>query len=132
MANRVKQHTFSPRRLQHTFAYAGRGIKLLFGEPNSRIHLLATLCVIVVGLLVSLSLTEWAIAVILVGGVWVTEAVNTAIERLCDHVTPEQHPEIKNIKDISAAAVTLSAAIAVIAGLCIFVPRIIQWIESLS
>lgn len=132
MANRVKQHTFSPRRLQHTFAYAGRGIKLLFGEPNSRIHLLATVCVIVVGLLVSLSFTEWAIATILVGGVWVTEAINTAIERMCDHVTPEQHPEIKDIKDISAGAVLLSSIIAVIAGLFIFVPNIISWIETLS
>ena len=33
------------------------------------------------------------------------EALNTAIEKICDHITPEQHPEIKKIKDLGASAV---------------------------
>ncbi len=131
MIHRDTPHKFSLKERLRSFTYAGRGMRLLLHEHNTWIHLTATLCVIVVGLLVSLTLTEWAIATILVGSVWVTEALNTAIERLCDHVTPQQHPEIKNIKDISAAAVTITAIIAVIAGLCIFIPRIILWIESL-
>ena len=32
------------------------------------------------------------------------EALNTAIEILCDHVTPEHHLQIKMIKDIAASA----------------------------
>lgn len=32
------------------------------------------------------------------------EFLNTAIEKLCDHVTPERHPAIKAIKDMSSAA----------------------------
>ena len=33
------------------------------------------------------------------------EALNTAIEKMCDHLTLELHPEIKVIKDLGAAAV---------------------------
>lgn len=33
------------------------------------------------------------------------EALNTAIETLCDHVTPHIHPMIKKVKDMGSAAV---------------------------
>lgn len=130
--DRDKKHKFSLNERFHSFVYAWKGIKLLFHEHNTWIHLTATICVLTVGLVVSLTPIEWAVAATLVGGVWITEALNTAIERLCDHVTPQQHPEIGRIKDISAAAVLLSAATAVIAGLCIFVPAIIEWIERIT
>lgn len=32
------------------------------------------------------------------------EFLNTAVEKLCDHVRPEQHPAIKAIKDMASAA----------------------------
>ena len=32
------------------------------------------------------------------------ELLNTAIEKLCDHVTPDRHDEIKVIKDMASAA----------------------------
>ena len=35
------------------------------------------------------------------------EALNTAIEKLCDHLTLELHPEIKIIKDLGAASVLI-------------------------
>lgn len=35
------------------------------------------------------------------------EALNTAIEKLCDLITLEQHSEIKKIKDLGAAAVMI-------------------------
>ncbi|MBR6750499.1 MAG: diacylglycerol kinase family protein [Bacteroidaceae bacterium] len=131
MIDRDAKHRFSLMERFRSFVYAGRGLRWLFREHNTWIHLTATFCVVVVGLWVSLSFIEWAIAFILLGGVWVTEAVNTAIERLCDHVTPEQHPEIGRIKDLSAAAVLLSAITAVAAGLCIFIPPIIDKIAQL-
>ena len=33
------------------------------------------------------------------------EALNTAIEVLCDHVTPEIHPAIKKAKDLGSVAI---------------------------
>ena len=35
------------------------------------------------------------------------EALNTAIEKTCDLITTEEHPEIKKIKDLGAAAVMI-------------------------
>jgi diacylglycerol kinase (ATP) len=38
----------------------------------------------------------------------IVELLNTAIEKLSDHVTPEDHPAIGRIKDMGSAAVGLS------------------------
>jgi diacylglycerol kinase (ATP) len=40
------------------------------------------------------------------------EFLNTAIEKLADHVTREQHGEIRRIKDFGSAAVFCSLALA--------------------
>ena len=40
------------------------------------------------------------------------EMLNTAIEKLCDHVTPERDPGIGRIKDMASAAVGIALAIA--------------------
>ncbi len=40
------------------------------------------------------------------------ELLNTAIEKLSDHVTPAQHPDIGRIKDMSSAAVGVALALA--------------------
>jgi diacylglycerol kinase (ATP) len=40
------------------------------------------------------------------------ELLNTAIEALSDHVTPEQHPHIRIIKDLGSAAVFMALTLA--------------------
>ena len=40
------------------------------------------------------------------------EFLNTGIEKLADHVTPEQHSEIRRIKDFGSAAVFCSLSLA--------------------
>ena len=42
----------------------------------------------------------------------VVELLNTAIEKLSDHVTPGVHPAIGRIKDMSSAAVGLMLLLA--------------------
>ena len=42
----------------------------------------------------------------------VVELLNTAIEKLSDHVTTTHHPDIGRIKDMSSAAVGVALAIA--------------------
>lgn len=41
-----------------------------------------------------------------------TELVNTALEKLCDHLAPELHPKIKVVKDLGSAAVFVMIALA--------------------
>ena len=40
------------------------------------------------------------------------ELLNTAIEKLADHVTPALHPEIGRIKDMGSAAVGIALVVA--------------------
>ena len=48
------------------------------------------------------------------------EALNTAIEVLCDHVTPAIHPMIKKAKDLGSVAIFIvSGAMALVAALAL-------------
>jgi diacylglycerol kinase (ATP) len=40
------------------------------------------------------------------------ELLNTAVEKLSDHVTPARHPDIGRIKDMSSAAVGVALVLA--------------------
>jgi len=59
-----------------------------------------------------------------IGMVWVAELLNTAVERLADHITKDRHPEIEIIKDLAAGAVLVAAIVAIIAGSFIFIPKL--------
>ncbi len=58
------------------------------------------------------------------------EALNSAIERLCDVVQPELDERIRDIKDIAAGAVLISAIGALVAGLLIFGPKIFSLVSD--
>jgi diacylglycerol kinase (ATP) len=39
--------------------------------------------------------------------VWVTEMINTCIEKIMDFISLENHPQIQFIKDVAAGAVLI-------------------------
>jgi diacylglycerol kinase (ATP) len=55
--------------------------------------------------------------------VMVVELLNTAIEKLSDHVTPDRHPDIGRIKDMASAAVGLSLLLAALVWLAALAER---------
>lgn len=121
----MKNEGFTFRKRLGSFKYAFSGIKtLLLHEANAWIHCIAMVLVIVAGFLLELSSTEWIAVVIVIGGVFAAEGLNTAIERLADVVSPGYHETIKQVKDLSAGAVLFMAIAAAIVGLIIFVPKI--------
>lgn len=104
-----------------SFGFAFAGLKnLLFTEHNMWIHVLATIAVVSAGQWRGLSGTQWCFLTIAIAMVWIAEGFNTAIERLCNVTSPEPHPIIKQVKDISAAAVLIAALAAAIIGLLVF------------
>lgn len=114
-----------------SFKVAFEGLKdALLHERNFRIQVVIFLFVIVAGFIFQLSATEWSIILLCAAIVLSAEIFNSAIEKLCNHVTPEIHPLIKKIKDFSAAAVLLAAFISVIIGGIIFLPKIIEIING--
>ena len=108
-----------------SFRYAIEGLKIAIKEEhNIRIHLVISLIVIISGFILQISNTEWLVICILISLVLSLELINSAIENLCDHISPEWHIMIKKIKDISAAAVLIASFGSVICGLIIFIPKI--------
>lgn len=105
-----------------SFRYALKGIAwMLIHEPNARIHAVATVLVTAAGLVRGLSAAQWLWIVGAVAAVWVAEALNTAIEQLCDlWCDRNYHPAIAVIKDVAAGAVLLAAIAAVIIGSIVF------------
>ena len=55
--------------------------------------------------------------------VWVAEALNTALELLCDAVSPDFHPLVGKAKDVAAGAVLISAMGAATLGFIVFGPH---------
>ncbi len=54
----------------------------------------------------------WLTLVASVVFVLIVEFLNTAVERLCNHVTPERHEAIRVTKDLASTAVFLSLTLA--------------------
>lgn len=120
-----KDRKFSIKARLRSFLYAFSGIGDLFSsEQNMLIHLLATSVVVVLGFAFHVNPIEWTVLVLATGFVWVAEIFNTAIEKIMDFISDEKRPQIKFIKDISAAAVLVSAITALTAGCLIFIPKL--------
>ena len=76
-------------------------------ESSFRLHILAALLLIVVLAIVQPEPLWWAVMALTVACALAAELFNTAIETLADHLHPEQHPQIKIVKDCAAGAVLL-------------------------
>jgi diacylglycerol kinase len=122
-----KNSRFSLHSRAKSFQYALVGVFEFFRtEHNAWIHLLATVGIVVAAMVVGVTQTEGIALVIAVALVWITEMLNTCIEKAMDVITEEYHEKIKFIKDISAGAVLVAAAAAVLIGLYVFIPKFSQ------
>ncbi|HEX7902540.1 MAG TPA: diacylglycerol kinase family protein [Chitinophagaceae bacterium] len=121
----MKTKNFSLRERAHSIKYAWEGIHAFFDQQhNAIIHLFATVGVIAFAVFLDSSFYEMIALILAIGFVWVSEIFNTAIEAIMDHVSPDQHPKVKLIKDVSAAAVLVSSLTAIVVGLIIFIPKL--------
>lgn len=118
MQNPFRIHRVSFKHAFDGFIYAIRT------QPNFRFHLLATIVVILLGIFFTISSTEWLILIFTINTVLVAEMVNTTIESMVDLITLERRADAKTAKDVSAALVLVSATLAVIIALFIFLPKI--------
>jgi diacylglycerol kinase len=113
-------------RIVRSFGFAFEGLATLVRtQPNFRIHLVAACAALLLGIVLKLPLPEMAVIVLTAGVVLVVEALNTCVETLCDLVSPTYHPLVKKCKDVSAAAVLISAVAAVGVAALLFLPRLV-------
>ncbi|MGQ4273006.1 diacylglycerol kinase [Terrihabitans sp. B22-R8] len=100
-------------RLYHAGLNTMRGLKFAArSEAALRQELAVFAMAVPVGLFVAPS-TAWYVAMIgALLAVMAVELLNTAVEKLADHVTPEFHPKIGVVKDLGSAAVFCALSIA--------------------
>ena len=94
-----------------SFGYAWKGIRCCIGKEQN----------------LSFTRMEWMIIILCIGVVIAAELFNTAIEKLVDLVSPQQHPVAGQVKDIAAGAVLVCAATAAIIGLIVFIPYLTRF-----
>jgi diacylglycerol kinase len=120
---------FSLKSRLGSFRFAVNGLLLLLkNEHNSRIHLLAAIIAIVMGIIMKIDHYEWSLLIIVIGAVFLTELLNSSIESLADRIDPEWNELIMRAKDYGAAAVLISAIIAIVVGGLIFIPKFLDLI----
>jgi diacylglycerol kinase (ATP) len=117
-----RRKSLHPKSRLASFRYAFSGLRsLLRQEPNIKLHALFTVLALGMGWYKQLSRLEWIALVVVIALVWVTEALNTCIEELCNlYVGEEFHPKVKLIKDIAAGAVLVASIAALITGGILF------------
>jgi diacylglycerol kinase len=107
------------------FVYAFQGLAILVkSERNFKFHLFAFIGISIVGFCFQINKSEWLAVLIISAVILTAESLNSAIEKLCNHLHPEIHPSIKSVKDIAAGSVLISSMIAVVIAGIIFLPRI--------
>ena len=104
---------------------AFRGILLAFcRERNASVQGFITIVLLAFACWLHLSSVEWAILLLFIAVVIALEMINSAIEKIADLVHPGQHPAIRDIKDLAAAAVCWASLLAMITGLLILLPKL--------
>jgi len=116
---------FSFRSRLRSVAFAWRGVRLvMIGQQNAWIHFAFTIAAIAAGFFFRISRLEWCAIVLAMMAVWTAEALNTALELLCDVATTEFHPLVEKAKDVAAGAVLFSALGSVVVGVLVFLPHL--------
>lgn len=113
----------SARAKSFVYAFAGLGF-MLRTQHNAWLHAAASIAVIAVGFMLRITVADWRWLIVAMAMVWVAETFNTAVEYVCDVVSPGFSETVKRAKDIAAGAVLLCAVAAFAIGLCTLCPYI--------
>ena len=117
-------HYFKKRKAGFAYAFAGIA-RFMKQEPHAKLHAVATILLLIVSLALKVSQMEAIALVGMVGLVWITELLNTCVEKAMDFISTERDPKIMAIKDMAAGAVLIAAITALITALFIFIPKIL-------
>ena len=125
MDSQEEQKAWKKVKYSQKFLNAFRGMYIVWKTTRLiSVHILSAVAVVIAGFYFDVSSIEWVALVFTIGFVLVSEVFNTAIEIDIDLTSPGYHPYAKDTKDVAAGAVMLSAFVAVIVGLIIFLPKI--------
>ena len=116
----LRNHTIS---FKNAFAGLVWAVKT---QPNFRVHIVLSLCALMLGTLLSISYVEMILIVFTIILGLTCEMINTSIEAMTDLITTEHRQNAKIAKDVAAGMMLTTAFGAVIVALFVFVPHILQ------
>ncbi len=120
------------RSFWHSMRCALSGMRYLWRSGrNLKIEMLIAVAVVIVGLCLPLSRSDWAIMVLTIGAVFAAEAANTSIEAAVDLTSPDYHDLAKLAKDVAAGAVLILAIAAIFIGLLVLGPPLLERLKLL-
>lgn len=108
------------------FKPAINGLHHAINDRSIRLQCSIGVIMIIVGSIIDLDMIAWlalisAIAVVIIG-----ETINTAIERLCDLVQPDQDSKVAYIKDLSAGFVLMASIYAIFIAIWIVIHILVE------
>ena len=91
------------------FLDALNGLKIAFNHKSVIIQIILGVIAIIGGLIIKLDYYEWFAFIICIVLVIMAEIFNTSIEKIGNYLSIEKDEKIKQIKDLSSAAVLITS-----------------------
>jgi diacylglycerol kinase len=111
--------------------YAFRGIaKVMVREHSFRIQLFAAIIVLIVVFYMPLQIWERVALILLSGAVLVLEIINSIFERLSDGLKPRLNDMVKDVKDMMAGAVLITAIVSAVIAVMILYPYFLDYLQK--
>ena len=123
---------YKKQNFSNTFKNARKGMRLsIKSERNIRVHLFTASLVLVTAYCLNFSIVKFCILLLTIAGVISAEMFNSAIEFSLDAIFHNRYCRMVGMaKDIAAGAVMLVTISAVMIGVLLFDPPIIQLITQ--
>ena len=110
---------------------AWRGICYVFKhEQNFRLQIYTAVLVLFAVWYFALTRAEMVVIFLLIFLVLILELLNSAVEKMADVLKPRLSLQIHSIKDIMAGMVLISSLGALIVGIIIFYPHVVEWVNN--
>ena len=114
-------------RMIQSFRDAAKGVAYVFvNEQNFRFQTFSSLVVVLVSWYVGLSKSEWVVILLLIFLVMILELINSAVEKFADVLKPRLDLQVQTVKEIMAGMVLLASLGAILIGLVIFYPHLVE------
>ena len=104
---------------------------LIISEDAAKAQVCLCMLFVMMGFYFGINRYEWMFQFISIGAILATEALNTAVEKICDFIHSDYHSKIGFIKDISAGASTFIVLASLINASIIYYPYLKLYYERI-
>lgn len=101
---------------------------VIVNEDNFKREILLAIIALLMCFFLKASTWEFIIVILVISLVFLAEIINTAIEKTVDLYTSKYNETARIAKDVSAFAVFMMSAFALVIGIIIFIPKILNLI----